>query len=197
MGLSPRARGNPLIKSFVDTGRGPIPASAGEPLLRFSHHFFLRAYPRERGGTDFENIFPFPQKGLSPRARGNRTRRGASLGGCGPIPASAGEPRPHPPRMGSPRAYPRERGGTRAVLMHPGRYSGLSPRARGNPAEAEKIQEYVRPIPASAGEPQDHSSKFLLHGAYPRERGGTRRVSWIHQIERGLSPRARGNLARR
>ena len=52
-----------------------------------------RAYPRAGGGTANNTDDIPPEKGLSPRRRGNRP---GGLGGAhrrGPIPAQAGEPK--------------------------------------------------------------------------------------------------------
>jgi len=70
VGLSPRARGN-LAAIDVSSGvAGPIPASAGEPLLRRTIRMMVRAYPRERGGTRPVCHRLTRAKGLSPRSRG-------------------------------------------------------------------------------------------------------------------------------
>ncbi len=50
-GLSPRARGNPIQNAATRIARGPIPASAGEPLAHGRARIAAPAYPRERGGT--------------------------------------------------------------------------------------------------------------------------------------------------
>ena len=51
-----------------------------------------------------------------------------------------------------------------------------------------------RSIPACAGEPSDISSNSTMTWVYPRVCGGTSASSWIDGIEKGLSPRLRGNL---
>jgi len=71
MGLSPRARGNHLPRAGPGAGRGPIPASAGEPRPRWSSTHKTWAYPRERGGTSSRKKLNGIVSGLSPRARGN------------------------------------------------------------------------------------------------------------------------------
>ena len=110
-GLSPRGRGNPIIRLVTNTPRS-IPAWAGEPLLyhgRASGPLGLsprgrgnpstppppaskpKVYPRVGGGTPRVDR-PSPRAGLSPRGRGNLVVlpvRGISLRS---IPAWAGEP---------------------------------------------------------------------------------------------------------
>ncbi len=71
-GLSPRARGNRQKLSADDWKHGPIPACAGEPLVRGERDQFVGAYPRVRGGTTNSRPLAASIWGLSPRARGNR-----------------------------------------------------------------------------------------------------------------------------
>jgi len=111
-GLSPRARGNRQVIVLGEVPQGPIPASAGEPVAAKGGIEPERAYPRERGGTTLQDFRNKDSWGLSPRARGNRTRTGRGRSGAGPIPASAGEPRRAASWQTDRGAYPRERGGT-------------------------------------------------------------------------------------
>ena len=71
------------------------------------------------------------------------------------------------------RVYPRVCGGTDILVflnMHGG---GLSPRVRGNPADAIAEEEALRSIPACAGEPGDGRVRVPIKGVYPRVCGGT------------------------
>ena len=70
---------------------------------------------------------------------------------------------------------------------------GLSPQARGNLKNNNRINAEPGPIPAGAGEPGSSVSLQVIVGAYPRRRGGTA-VGDVQRIAReGLSPQARGN----
>ena len=95
------------------------------------------------------------------------------------------------------RAYPRERGGT--VLLSPVGVCpmGLSPRTRGNPHAPGRGLQLRGPIPANAGEPPMRCCAWAGARAYPRERGGTQVTNWVTVRVPGLSPRTRGNPARR
>ena len=73
-GLSPRARGNRTEHDGVAPRAGSIPACTGEPALRRRSLRRRRVYPRVHGGTPATSWRPRPLRGLSPRARGNRTR---------------------------------------------------------------------------------------------------------------------------
>ena len=74
---------------------------------------------------------------------------------------------------------------------------GLSPRVRGNPAlfAPEKLAE--RSIPACAGEPSYPSPSCRSRTVYPRVCGGTKASIGRLTSPSGLSPRVRGNPARR
>ena len=50
-GLSPRARGKPGDAFDVSPLEGPIPACAGETLMRYVIEHAGGAYPRVRGGN--------------------------------------------------------------------------------------------------------------------------------------------------
>ena len=90
--LSPRARGNHRA-SLDDMRRiGPIPACAGEPGRPGGTGRHRWAYPRVRGGTDYLAAMRPPDRGLSPRARGNPLAEPLRDGAVRPIPACAGEP---------------------------------------------------------------------------------------------------------
>ena len=73
-GLSPLARGNPLLRPAQAVGLGPIPARAGQPPHRLDAEQVSRAYPRSRGATTSTNLLWFSLGGLSPLARGNLGR---------------------------------------------------------------------------------------------------------------------------
>ena len=92
VGLSPRVRGNPLVRNLYEVLSRSIPARAGEPKERLTPRHRLRVYPRACGGTQAISTDPDALEGLSPRVRGNRV----SPHGLGEyrrsIPARAGEP---------------------------------------------------------------------------------------------------------
>ena len=174
-GLSPQARGKP--KTLVDGGAdpGPIPAGAGETILRFARACALRAYPRRRGGNCPGKQSDGRSQGLSPQARGKRRQRAYQTKTLGPIPAGAGETccRARPaPGCG---AYPRRRGGNVWRLKGHARQQGLSPQARGKHCAASLRRAATGPIPAGAGETLERDTGSLAIWAYPRRRGGNTR----------------------
>jgi len=175
------------------TFKGPIPAHAGQPACTSPRRTAMWAYPRARGATPCWRWPTARHLGLSPRTRGNpriqRNRRGHS----GPIPAHAGQP-PQPwPWPTCPWAYPRARGATPEPPTDPQLLQGLSPRTRGNPCTSLSPNRSSGPIPAHAGQPPYRPTLMPGSRAYPRARGATLMAAQARHIEKGLSPRTRGN----
>ena len=152
-GLSPLARGNRQPIPAGDSGRGPIPACAGEPDPTRGGLISMRAYPRLRGGTKPSAFACRAERGLSPLARGDRFSGRCGRRCAGPIPACAGEPPEHSRVAGASWAYPRLRGGTAIGRICIAAHEGLSPLARGNQGGRVRRRALQGPIPACAGEP--------------------------------------------
>ena len=152
-GLSPRLRGNQL--SRVDRAHllGSIPAPAGEP--GFSNRLLpaVEVYPRACGGTFENRDTTRPPAGLSPRLRGNLHDTLRLKKTLGSIPAPAGEPARYRRSGRRVAVYPRACGGTPGPGLRPFPPGGLSPRLRGNHADANGSGDPQRSIPAPAGEP--------------------------------------------
>ena len=131
-GLSPRARGNHIVWEITTHYPRSIPACAGEPHCVIPLESVWRVYPRVRGGTLRPLTANTSSSGLSPRARGNRSRSARCRCRRRSIPACAGEPSLEPSQAPNVAVYPRVRGGTQANHNHNLGRRGLSPRARGN-----------------------------------------------------------------
>ena len=112
----------------------------------------------------------------------------------GSIPACAGEPISCRATAPATAVYPRVCGGTEAFGVMAETMNGLSPRVRGNRGEDDWRVACLRSIPACAGEPELPDVKNRGRRVYPRVCGGT--IYWVRfdGLERGLSPRVRGNL---
>ena len=193
-GLSPRVRGNPAPPPARRRCPGSIPACAGEPVPGWWHRGRMRVYPRVCGGTLASASGCESEGGLSPRVRGNHAL-GAGMEIAGrSIPACAGEPVPTPPPVVAARVYPRVCGGTDYLRQTPAPVKGLSPRVRGNLALSVRKGKASGSIPACAGEPHNHYSKYTQLPVYPRVCGGTAPAYSAMASGRGLSPRVRGNL---
>ena len=194
-GLSPRVRGNLATPAQSPTGKGSIPACAGEPKTLPAPLAFPAVYPRVCGGTAASSKQLARPKGLSPRVRGNRGPDVIAAVHSRSIPACAGEPRLRQ-RMDPPRrVYPRVCGGTRAASSMATRAGGLSPRVRGNRGEAQRRHIARRSIPACAGEPAESAGQKTALKVYPRVCGGTPGQMMRRPPIIGLSPRVRGNPA--
>ena len=172
-GLSPRMRGNLLVGVLVTAGGGSIPAHAGEPDLVNAAVNLELVYPRACGGTGQTRNGEHLDQGLSPRMRGNRTRRPCPGWRHGSIPAHAGEPDGNFGTSASLTVYPRACGGTISAYTGRGTYSGLSPRMRGNHKHLEPLVYRFGSIPAHAGEPGTGLLGCPVAEVYPRACGGT------------------------
>ena len=146
-----------------------------------------------RGGTRHGQAEITPQRGLSPRARGNRIRLWSNKGDTGSIPACAGEPIVEQLPIRAARVYPRVRGGTSSPRPRIVNTKGLSPRARGNRVDRARRPGAEGSIPACAGEPFCSAANWRTSRVYPRVRGGTYSAAKPPKLGKGLSPRARGN----
>ena len=111
-GLSPRMRGNPVIKAAHSVIGGSIPADAGEPSSASLASALARVYPRGCGGTSRVMADGAGMSGLSPRMRGNQPDRPNGSGRSGSIPADAGEPATAIDLRRCQKVYPRGCGGT-------------------------------------------------------------------------------------
>ena len=71
-GLSPRVRGNRLVRAVTMAVVRSIPARAGEPQAINHASVAVTVYPRACGGTTAHSPPGKVGYGLSPRVRGNR-----------------------------------------------------------------------------------------------------------------------------
>ena len=194
-GLSPRVRGNRLARLLDAVGEGSIPACAGEPRVGIISFRPPWVYPRVCGGTVYDLAEELGLTGLSPRVRGNLDFCPLIAESPRSIPACAGEPNKRGRIRIKQTVYPRVCGGTNEGKMDWGKLTGLSPRVRGNPGSIELAQRMARSIPACAGEPTNGAGETSPLTVYPRVCGGTNDNPDTENIEDGLSPRVRGNLA--
>ena len=150
-------------------------------------------YPRVCGGTTAIAIPLVFRMGLSPRVRGNRPGFPAEWRLARSIPACAGEPRRSRIRRPNRRVYPRVCGGTVWSSVIPPWSGGLSPRVRGNPVACAFCCAAAGSIPACAGEPIPVIWSPGSSPVYPRVCGGTLIWPEAGDVDKGLSPRVRGN----
>ena len=129
--------------------------------------------------------------------RGNCWRNSSTPSCERSIPTSAGKPPKRRYDVTNGWVYPHECGETlaRAILAICGQ--GLSPRVRGNLLEGEPHRRHLRSIPTSAGKPLIVRPVCREPRVYPHECGETTAKRWRSLSVSGLSPRVRGNPARR
>ena len=132
-GLSPLARGTPPLRSSTRSISRFIPAGAGNSRSILLALFRLAVYPRWRGELCIKTSVKNFAVGLSPLARGTRTRDAPRFVGTRFIPAGAGNSHhdARATRQGS--VYPRWRGELKQIVRFPHIHDGLSPLARGTP----------------------------------------------------------------
>ncbi len=193
-GLSPRVRGNQVVKVRLNSFEGSIPACTGEPCTSHRHHRTREVYPRVYGGTNSGGSSKRSVRGLSPRVRGNLFDRSSDCFSWRSIPACTGEPGRLTAVTDLPSVYPRVYGGTDEHGQIDQFRPGLSPRVRGNPTWAAVLCFLYRSIPACTGEPWSAAAQARSAQVYPRVYGGTLPAfsAWVKRS--GLSPRVRGNL---
>ena len=93
----------------------------------------------------------------------------------------------------SPTVYPRVGGETCGAHDDSDLSGGLSPRGRGNHPAGWAGRGGGGSIPAWAGKPDQGADRRVRPRVYPRVGGETWRFSGRQHLERGLSPRGRGN----
>ena len=150
-GSSPRARGTPGARLWLQLRRRFIPAGAGNTVQVAALSVGMPVHPRGRGEHDSTRTGYQNSSGSSPRARGThfalielgRLRRF--------IPAGAGNTA-QLASMGCDWAvHPRGRGEHAEVMERAGSGSGSSPRARGTHPGTADVLQHSRFIPAGAG----------------------------------------------
>ena len=138
-----------------------------------------------------------PNRGLSPRVRGNLNAGISGYPEPGSIPACAGEPRWPGRYLVLAEVYPRVCGGTSYSRDIDSLRGGLSPRVRGNLLQPALTLSHPGSIPACAGEPPTGTWSRFHDRVYPRVCGGTITGAVFAAPAKGLSPRVRGNHNRR
>ncbi len=138
-GLSPLARGTPLIRLPKKPFLRFIPAGAGNTFAGFSGLPGSPVYPRWRGEHS-----PCPRRinlsnGLSPLARGTRWREPQHIAPTRFIPAGAGNTMKRLTRTYRQPVYPRWRGEHSVCGQCSNTAPGLSPLARGTLADRQNL----------------------------------------------------------
>ena len=175
------------------SGKGSIPASAGQPARLLPRPSMRSVYPRECGAADTGFFETRGVTGLSPRVRGSHSCSRGDDRRRRSIPASAGQPLDVQRRGRRQQVYPRECGAAEIDRQNALAQEGLSPRVRGSRGAWAAVALKRGSIPASAGQPSRRKTSSRLLTVYPRECGAAqnRRLRTMRRI--GLSPRVRGS----
>ncbi len=191
-GLSPLARGTPPLRSSTRSISRFIPAGAGNSRSILLALFRLAVYPRWRGELCIKTSVKNFAVGLSPLARGTRTRDAPRFVGTRFIPAGAGNSHhdARATRQGS--VYPRWRGELYINEVNLWKLYGLSPLARGTLFMRGSKSPRRRFIPAGAGNSGESGCVHQWSSVYPRWRGELKQIVRFPHIHDGLSPLARG-----
>ena len=132
-GLSPRGRGKLGDGYGGHSGRGSIPAWAGETRRRPRCGSPGWVYPRVGGGNGLGLTARRLKGGLSPRGRGKHISKMRVEFALGSIPAWAGETNSNRSQPRCSQVYPRVGGGNTKRQITALTKPGLSPRGRGKP----------------------------------------------------------------
>ncbi len=148
-----------------------IPAGAGNTGVTCTPVPAGTVYPRWRGEHISGTISPIYKTGLSPLARGTPPARLFAALRVRFIPAGAGNTFPFLVAESASPVYPRWRGEHDHALVSAALNLGLSPLARGTPAQTEARKRELRFIPAGAGNTAAALTAFPVFPVYPRWRG--------------------------
>ncbi len=195
-GLSPLARGTLCRCQHCWRVIRFIPAGAGNTVPRIISLSSSTVYPRWRGEHSASLMPIIGLGGLSPLARGTRRQRIVRLPLHRFIPAGAGNTSTLSITTDREPVYPRWRGEhpNGSALSYP--QIGLSPLARGTQSDAIDALIDARFIPAGAGNTINRSRRIILPPVYPRWRGEHYFCNAQRYSRIGLSPLARGTLAK-
>ncbi len=195
-GLSPLARGTLCRCQHCWRVIRFIPAGAGNTVPRIISLSSSTVYPRWRGEHSASLMPIIGLGGLSPLARGTRRQRIVRLPLHRFIPAGAGNTSTLSITTDREPVYPRWRGEhpNGSALSYP--QIGLSPLARGTQSDAIDALIDARFIPAGAGNTEGAEEYRIQNAVYPRWRGEHYFCNAQRYSRIGLSPLARGTLAK-
>ena len=170
-GLSPLARGTPILEFVIWTPMRFIPAGAGNSQYHYIKECRIPVYPRWRGELGAVFTVHCANLGLSPLARGTHILIGIHELRPRFIPAGAGNSATRWQSSYPTTVYPRWRGELFFQLQHCCCIDGLSPLARGTLNQVVVLSAAGRFIPAGAGNSKPIFTRLLLIAVYPRWRG--------------------------
>ena len=192
LGSSPRSRGTALQPRFAAGFGRFIPAFAGNGTRQRRDGWTRAVHPRVRGERDDVLLVQRRRRGSSPRSRGTGPRNGRPRRPWRFIPAFAGNGHSRTSAGVTISVHPRVRGERRAALSPACRDAGSSPRSRGTVRFRPFVLEYIRFIPAFAGNGSMRLFRSTTLKVHPRVRGERATASYTLIASAGSSPRSRG-----
>ena len=193
-GSSPRGRGTPGHRPKIIGDFRFIPARAGNASDLPEAKEESSVHPRAGGERTRVPARPSISTGSSPRGRGTRSRGRRRAGRLRFIPARAGNAGLTMSNSIFKTVHPRAGGERGACLLGLLKAIGSSPRGRGTLTESQKKCQFLRFIPARAGNARGEPTAASARPVHPRA-GGERLLHdlWDWGID-GSSPRGRGTL---
>ena len=167
-GSSPRMRGTPRLCRDAASGRGIIPAYAGNTLWGNAKEASKRDHPRVCGEHIVKATRGRVREGSSPRMRGTPFPTSKPCVTMGIIPAYAGNtsmPSETPPAH---RDHPRVCGEHRHIESFARELPGSSPRMRGTRARIWRMPWHAGIIPAYAGNTRPRQTTVARQRDHPR-----------------------------
>ena len=194
-GSSPQARGTRPRTSTGRSGRGLIPAGAGNTFLGCLHADKSWAHPRRRGEHGVQRERDKRTQGSSPQARGTLSTHATPSDANGLIPAGAGNTVYARNTIRCKWAHPRRRGEHFFSQYQRVIGSGSSPQARGTPYYSGRFDPDSGLIPAGAGNTHALPLSWCRPPAHPRRRGEHCQTGHAASRGAGLIPAGAGNTA--
>ena len=194
-GSSPRVRGTDTSKDTHLTHIRFIPACAGNRRKLISAHDHAPVHPRVCGEQLAIVVLLVSGFGSSPRVRGTGCRFGCAIPASRFIPACAGNRHLKGYALDAHPVHPRVCGEQTQIDFGSRPRSGSSPRVRGTARDCRPASEWIRFIPACAGNRHTPCHVCELPAVHPRVCGEQKALAAEWGLENGSSPRVRGTDA--
>ena len=216
-GSSPHVRGTPAISRVNGSGRGIIPACAGNTRLYATTFISTRDHPRMCGEHSVLGGGVLAPVGSSPHVRGTLIMITPLKGRLGIIPACAGNTARLVPARRADEDHPRMCGEHMVTRSEMKSVSGSSPHVRGTLRACRAAGHLSGIIPACAGNTKTSAYQKCSKRDHPRMCGehpagetlgggllgssphvrGTRREQDQPGAQRGIIPACAGNTSRK